>query len=144
MAHLLIIDDDPAVGLTFRRMLEAIGHRVSRALSAAEGLDQIDRDRPDAILLDMRMPMMDGLEFLRRLRQDERLKTLPVGIVTGDYFLNEQVLAELGELGATVRYKPVSMDDLHALAGTLLSGQSGPAGGGGWTPRAGSAPCRPD
>jgi CheY-like chemotaxis protein len=120
VAHLLIIDDDPAVGLTFRRMLEVIGHRVSRALSAEEGLAQLNSDPPDAILLDMRMPVMDGLEFLRRLRQDDRLRALPVGIVTGDYFLNEQVLAEIGELGGTIRYKPVAMEDLHALAAVLL------------------------
>ena len=130
MAHLLIIDDDPAVGLTFRRMLEVIGHRVSRALSAEEGLAKLDVDPPDAILLDMRMPVMDGLEFLRRLRQDDRFKTLPVGIVTGDYFLNEQVLAEISELGATVRYKPVAMEDLHALAGVLLSQTSSASGAG--------------
>ena len=115
MAHLLIIDDDPAVGLTFRRMLEAIGHRVSRALSAEEGLAQLGIAPPDAILLDMRMPVMDGLEFLRRMRQDDQLKALPVGIVTGDYFLNEQVLAEIAELGATVRYKPVALEDRETL-----------------------------
>ena len=120
MAHLLIIDDDPAVGLTFRRMLEVVGHRVSRALSAEEGLLQLEADPPDAILLDMRMPVMDGLEFLRRLRQDDRRKSLPVGIVTGDYFLQEQVLTEISDLGATVRYKPVAMEDLHELVALLL------------------------
>ena len=126
MAHLLIIDDDPAVGLTFRRMLEAIGHRVSRALSAEEGLAQLEIAPPDAILLDMRMPVMDGLEFLRRMRQDEQLKALPVGIVTGDYFLNEQVLAEIAELGATVRYKPVALEDLHSLVALLLQNAACP------------------
>ena len=126
MAHLLIIDDDPAVGLTFRRMLEAIGHRVSRALSAEEGLAQLEIAPPDAILLDMRMPVMDGLEFLRRLRQDQQLKALPVGIVTGDYFLNEQVLAEIAELGATVRYKPVALEDLHSLVARLLQNAACP------------------
>lgn len=126
MAHLLIIDDDPAVGLTFRRMLEVVGHRVSRALSAEEGLLQLEADPPDAILLDMRMPVMDGLEFLRRLRQDDRRKSLPVGIVTGDYFLQEQVLTEISDLGATVRYKPVAMEDLHELVALLLQNTACP------------------
>jgi hypothetical protein len=45
---------------------------------------------------------------------------VPVGIVTGDYFLKDEVLAELSALGATVRYKPLWMDDLAALADTLL------------------------
>ena len=45
---------------------------------------------------------------------------MPVGIVTGDYFLKDEVLAELSALGATVRYKPLWMDDLAALTETLL------------------------
>ena len=74
----------------------------------------------------MRMPVMDGLEFLRRMRQDDQLKALPVGIVTGDYFLNEQVLAEIAELGATVRYKPVALEDLHSLVALLLQNAACP------------------
>ena len=58
---------------------------------------------------------MGGLDFVRRLRSDPRLGRLPVGIVTGDYFLDEQVVDELTALGATIRYKPVWMDDLAAL-----------------------------
>ena len=50
---------------------------------------------------------MGGLDFLRRLRRDSRLERLPVGIVTGDYFLDEQSdRASYGALGATIRYKP--------------------------------------
>ena len=66
------------------------------------------------------MPGSGGLDFLRRLRADESLRAVPVGIVTGDYFLKDEVLAELGALGATVRYKPLWMADLAALAETLL------------------------
>jgi CheY-like chemotaxis protein len=120
VAHILIIDDDPAVALTFARMLESEGHDVSRVESAEAGLARVNADPPDAILLDMRMPVMSGLEFLRQLRGDSRLTSLPVGIVTGDYFLNENVLAELETLGAAVRYKPVWMEDLAELLKTLL------------------------
>lgn len=124
MARILIIDDDPAVSLTLGRMLELDGHEVSRVASAEDGLAAAASDTPDAVILDIRMPGMNGVEFLRQLRTNTRLSRLPVGIITGDYFLSEQVLGEIGELGGIVRYKPVWMADLTALARTLLSGAS--------------------
>lgn len=122
MARILIIDDDPAVSLTLARMLELEGHAVTRESTAPGGLAAAKADPPDAVILDIRMPGMSGVEFLRQIRSDTRLSQLPVGIVTGDYFLSEQVLAELGALGAIVRYKPVWMADLISLARSLLSG----------------------
>lgn len=122
MARILIIDDDPAVSLTLARMLELEGHTVTRENTAQGGLAAAGADPPDAVILDIRMPGMSGVEFLRQIRSDTRLSQLPVGIVTGDYFLSEQMLAELGELGAIVRYKPVWMADLISLARSLLSG----------------------
>jgi CheY-like chemotaxis protein len=126
MARVLVVDDDPAVGLTLSRMLGLEGHEVTRVDSAAAGLEQVRRAPPEAVILDMRMPVMGGLDFLRRLRQSGPSR-LPVGIVTGDYFLEEAVLAELGRLGAEVRYKPVGMDDLSSLMNTLLGRGGGPA-----------------
>ena len=122
MARILIIDDDPAVSLTLSRMLELDGHEVKCAGTAQDGLAAAADDTPDAVILDIRMPGMTGLEFLRELRSNTRLCRLPVGIITGDYFLSEQVLGEIGSLGAIVRYKPVWMADLTALARALLSG----------------------
>jgi DNA-binding response OmpR family regulator len=122
MARILIIDDDPTVSLTLARMLELDGYEVSRAGTAQDGLSAAAAETPDAVILDIRMPGMSGLEFLRQLRSDTRLSRLPVGIITGDYFLSEQVLGEIGSLGAIVRYKPVWMADLTALARALLSG----------------------
>jgi len=116
----LIIDDDETVALTLGRMLELEGHQVRRALSAEAGLALAAAERPDAIIVDMRMPIMGGLEFLRLLRADPALHALPVGIVTGDYFLAEDVMAELDTLGARIRTKPVFMQDLAALAQELL------------------------
>lgn len=129
MAEILIIDDDEAVSRTLGRMLALEGHHVVRVETAQEGLTQAAGTPPDAIILDLRMPAMGGLEFLRRLRADPRLGRLPVGIITGDYFLGDEVLAEIAALGATVRYKPVWMDDLSDLTRSLLA-QTGTAGGG--------------
>lgn len=127
MARILIVDDDFAVCQTFARMLRLGGHDVATVETADMALEDAGRKVPDALILDMRMPGSGGLDFLRRLRADDRLRTVPVGIVTGDYFLKDEVLAELGALGATVRYKPLWLADLTALADTLL----GPPGLGG-------------
>ena len=123
MAHVLIVDDDPVVSLTLARMLEWSGHDVSRAATGEAGLAETQSQPPDAIILDMRMPAMNGLEFLRRLRADGHAG-LPVGIVTGDYFLGEDVIDELSALGAEIRYKPVWIDDLTALMERLLTTES--------------------
>lgn len=121
MAHILIVDDDRVVGETFARMLTLEGHRVTTVQSAEAAMTAAGSDLPDALILDMRMPVVTGLDFLRQLRREPRLRETPVAIVTGDYFLNEPVLAEMRSLGATVRYKPLWMDDLSALAQSLLS-----------------------
>jgi CheY-like chemotaxis protein len=130
VARILIIDDDPAVSVTLARMLKLEGHDVTRVETAQEGLDLAGTSPPDAIILDMRMPAMGGLEFLRRLRGDDRLRHLPVGILTGDYFLGDEILTELAALGAAVRYKPVWMDDLSALTRSLLAHPEGTRPGG--------------
>jgi CheY-like chemotaxis protein len=121
VARLLLIDDDPAVSLTLSRMLEFRGHEVTRIESAEAGLNLALDRAPDAIILDMKMPQMGGLEFLRRLRAAPGLGQLPVGVITGDYFLGDAVLQELGQLGASVRYKPIRMEDLAALTDQLLA-----------------------
>jgi len=122
----LLIDDDPAVSLTLARMLEFRGHEVTRIESAETGLSRALTTPPDALILDMKMPQMGGLEFLRRLRGEPGLTALPVGVITGDYFLGEPILQELGRLGAIVRYKPIRMEDLAALTDQLLGRASVP------------------
>ena len=120
MARLLLIDDDPAVSVTLARMLEFCGHQVVRIESAERGLEQAIASPPDALILDMKMPEMGGLEFLRRLRAVASLEVLPVGVITGDYFLGDTVLQELSALGATVRYKPIRIEDLATLTEQIL------------------------
>ena len=68
----------------------------------------------------MRMPLLDGLGFLRRLRAHDDQRQTPVAIVTGDYFLDDAVSNELQELGAELRFKPLWLEDLVGLARNLL------------------------
>jgi two-component system response regulator PrrA len=119
-ATILIVDDDEGVTQTFARMLRLEGFRVRTAMNAEMGLREAEESHPDAIILDLRMPLVDGLGFLRRLRKREDQRATPVAIVTGDYFLDDSVSAELRELGAELRFKPLWLEDLIGLARNLL------------------------
>jgi DNA-binding response OmpR family regulator len=118
---ILIVDDDRSVADTFARMLKLEGFHVATALSAEAGLELADSVHPDAIILDMRMPITNGLQFLRLIRAKPHLAAVPVAIVTGDYFLSEPIQHELKTLGASIRFKPLWLEDLIALARTLIS-----------------------
>ena len=119
-SKILIVDDDEGVTQTFARMLRLEGYQVRTAVSAEKGLIEAAQSHPDAIILDLRMPLVDGLGFLRRLRAFDDQRDTPVAIVTGDYFLDDSVSTELRELGAELRFKPLWLEDLVGLARNLL------------------------
>jgi two-component system, OmpR family, response regulator MprA len=118
---ILIVDDDRSVADTFARMLKLEGFGVMTALSADAGLLAAQSAPPDGIILDMRMPITNGLQFMRQLRAVPILAAVPVAIVTGDYFLGEPIQDELRSLGAAIRFKPLWLEDLIALAKALIS-----------------------
>jgi DNA-binding response OmpR family regulator len=78
--RILIVDDEPNVRLMFRTTLAAIGAEIMTADDGEAALDRLDRTSFDLVLLDLKMPRMDGMETLRRLR--ERGDDTPVVIVT--------------------------------------------------------------
>ena len=120
----LVVDDDEGVALTFSRMLRLQGYRVETATNAETGLAIATAHKPDAIILDLRMPIFGGVEFLRRLRKAHENQPGPptcVTIVTGDYFIEEPIATELKELGAQVCFKPLWIDDLVDVVGRMLS-----------------------
>ncbi len=120
-SKVLIIDDDEAVTQTFARMLRLEGHEVRTANNAEMGLLEADTLQPDAIIVDLRMPLINGLGFLYRLRARDAYQATPVAIVTGDYCLDESIARELTELGAQLHYKPLWLEDLVELAKSLLA-----------------------
>jgi len=122
-SRVLIIDDDEAVTQTFAKILRLEGHEVRTALDAESGLQQADILNPDAIIVDLRMPLINGLGFLYRLREREGCRHTPVAIVTADYTLDDSIPRELAELGAQLHFKPLWLEDVVDLAHSLLGSE---------------------
>ena len=83
MKHILIIDDEDDIRDVAQVALETVGGwQVSTASSGLEGLAQMQATRPDAVLLDVMMPDMDGVEVFKRMQADPNTQTIPVILMT--------------------------------------------------------------
>lgn len=122
---ILIIDDDPGALESFEPMLAARGYLVRVAPDAEAGFTALHLDCPSAILVDLHLPVVDGLEFVRRLRATPRHHTLPAAVVTGDYLIDDRITRELESLGARVYFKPLWEEDLAQIVDTLLGSEIG-------------------
>lgn len=69
MKHCLVVDDSAVIRKVARRILEGLQFRISEAEDGAQAIDVCRSGMPDAVLLDWNMPVMDGYDFLRHLRQ---------------------------------------------------------------------------
>ena len=80
--RILLIEDDPSAAQLLRTYLETAGYAVVVAYTGEEGIALARRGPPDAVLLDLQLPGIDGWEVLRRFQRDARLRTVPVLVVT--------------------------------------------------------------
>jgi CheY-like chemotaxis protein len=119
--RVLVIDDDEGVRLTFARVLRLDGHSVQVAATAEEALGEVEQERPDAILLDLKMPLINGVGFLYRLRQNPANQDIAVGVITGAPVLDDATVNDLRALNAQVWFKPLSIEDIRRVAQTLLT-----------------------
>jgi len=116
MTNLLLIDDDRMITGPLSRQLELAGYTVTVAQNGGEGLTMAAETRPDLIILDVMMPVLDGWEVCRRLRQES---VVPILMLTA---LGDEVDRVLGlELGADdYLVKPFSARELAARIKALL------------------------
>jgi DNA-binding response OmpR family regulator len=119
--RVLVIDDDEGLRSAYSRALTREGYSVHMAASAEDALAYVKQQRPDAILLDLRMPLINGVGFLYRLRQDPANQHIPVALITGEHTLDDSTVNDLRALSAQVWHKPLALDDIRRVARTLLS-----------------------
>jgi DNA-binding NtrC family response regulator len=116
--RILIVDDQPEVLRVYARALEIAGYESQTAHNASAAMEALQTAPPDAILLDLRMPFVNGLGFLYRLR--EMKPRMPVALVTGVTNLDEATIQEIASLNAELAYKPLGIEDIQALAKRLV------------------------
>jgi two-component system, OmpR family, response regulator MprA len=115
--RILVVDDEPAVRESLERSLRFEGYQVIVAADGAEALERVRDDRPDAVVLDVLMPRLDGLEACRRLRA--RGDDLPVLLLTA----RDGVAARVNglDVGADdYLVKPFALEELLARLRALL------------------------
>jgi CheY-like chemotaxis protein len=115
----LVADDDPMIRELVTRILEDAGYRVLAAEDGAEALELIRAHRPTAAILDVMMPRLDGIETMRRLRDDPETADLPVMLVTAHAAAAD--LREGRRLGADYLRKPFTADDLRERVAGLVT-----------------------
>lgn len=97
MTKIAIIEDDPTINQMYRMKFEATGFDVQLASDGERGVALVESFRPDLILLDMQMPVMTGLEALKKIRSEDWGKDIPVIVLTN--MGEEESPKELRDLG---------------------------------------------
>jgi len=116
---ILIVDEDPYLRDVLAQKLESLGYRVVEARNGKEALDKVQQEPPDLILLDVMMPVMDGFQACRRLKDNEDTRLIPIVIMTALHAKEDRIIGI--EAGADdFLTKPVDDRELEARIRTAL------------------------
>jgi CheY-like chemotaxis protein len=112
LIQVLVVDDEELTHYLVRQLLPRTRYRLCSAMDGKAALDRMEEGSPDVVLLDLRMPGMNGFEFLRRLRQDGTWADLPVIVLSS-------AVLEPGER-ALLRDASLLMSKSELASGTLI------------------------
>ncbi len=111
VTRILVVDDEPAVVQVLSRFLVREGYHAGSASNGQEALEKIRQDVPDVLLLDVKMPILDGLSVCRAMRADFRTRGLPIILLTGNWGLEDRLQGY--KTGADdFLTKPFNLDEL--------------------------------
>ncbi|MBU0572903.1 MAG: response regulator [Candidatus Margulisbacteria bacterium] len=94
MAKILIIEDEKEHIFMFRKRFEPMGYDIVEAHNGKEGIEKVKQEKPDLIFLDLVMPVMNGIEVCKALRDDPETKDVPIIVVSavGEFELAQECL----------------------------------------------------
>jgi diguanylate cyclase (GGDEF)-like protein len=117
---ILVVDDLEANRFLLREILETAGHRVLLASDGPEAIERAAAERPDAVLLDVRMPGMDGFEVCRTLRAMAETAHLPIVLITANAAGDDELVAGLEAGAHDFLVKPIQRAVLLARVGVMV------------------------
>ena len=124
MAKILVVDDEPDMVEMIKAALEGAAHQVIAAYNGQEGIEKAKKEKPDAIIMDIMMPVKDGFAACKELKGDPACRDIPVLILTGvsEHFADSRYAKSMGlELDAEDYIdKPVDPKVLLARLQKLL------------------------
>jgi CheY-like chemotaxis protein len=113
--RILVVDDEADIVGWLKHLLSHSGYRVAEAYDGIQALESVAADKPDLILLDMKMPRMDGRTTLRRLRAEEESRDIPVIVLSANAVADDAERRQLMDLGVRgFMNKPVTVEQLIA------------------------------
>jgi len=117
---ILVAEDDADVRLMMKALLEMKGYRVVLAGDGRAAVEAAHVERPDLILVDLQLPLLNGLGVARSVRQSDGLCAVPIVVLSGHDPLNHRGLALAAGCNAYVQ-KPIDFDQLDELIFNLLT-----------------------
>ncbi len=122
MALILVVDDEFSVAEVLQSVLADAGHEVVTAVNGQQGLELLSKRRPDLVLLDFMMPIMDGPAMLKAMKQDSAYRNVPAVVMSS---LPESAVAEAarGMYAAFLR-KPFKVAAVTNIVKTVLGQHS--------------------
>lgn len=126
MYRILIIEDDHIMRRMLAKTIRSDAHECVEASSAAAGLEACAKERPDMILLDVHLPDGNGIELCRKIKADERLRHIPIVILTGEASSIENKLEGLDSGADDYVLKPFNSKELMSRVKGLLKAGTRP------------------
>jgi DNA-binding NarL/FixJ family response regulator len=119
-AQLLLVDDEPGVRVSVKEYLQEVGgFNVDVASNANDAWQMLQQKIPDLVISDIMMPQVDGYQFLKKLRDDPRFKSLPVVFLTARGMTSDRIQGYQAGVDAYLS-KPFDPDELVAIVNNLL------------------------
>ena len=123
--HVLLAKDNAINRLSTRKDLEDLGHKVSEVKNGAKALDLLDKERFDVVLMDIQMPVMDGVEYTQRIRRGETHAPPDTPILALTGYAMEQEQGQFLQAGLDgVVSKPISLSELTREMKRVISTRS--------------------